>query len=49
MKPTSFIVGKPDCPTLPDNRVDPVFLCNGYHHLEIHADPGENQVRVHQK
>ena len=31
---TKFILAKSDDPSLPQNRVDLVFLCNVYHHVE---------------
>jgi ubiquinone/menaquinone biosynthesis C-methylase UbiE len=33
-----FILGKPDDPSLDENSVDLVFLCNAYHHVEHHVD-----------
>ena len=34
----TFILAKPDDPSLSENSVDLVFLCNAYHHVEHHAD-----------
>lgn len=34
----TFILAKPDDPSLTDNSVDLVFLCNAYHHVEHHVD-----------
>jgi arsenite methyltransferase len=34
----SYILGKPEDPTLPETSVDLVFMCNVYHHLEHHID-----------
>lgn len=34
----SFIIARPDDPSLDENSVDMVFLCNAYHHVEHHAD-----------
>ena len=34
----SFILAKPDDPSLSQNSVDLVFLCNAYHHVEHHLD-----------
>jgi len=34
----TFILAKPDDPSLPENSVDLVFLCNAYHHVEHHMD-----------
>lgn len=34
----SFIIARPDDPSLDENSVDLVFLCNAYHHVEHHAD-----------
>ena len=33
-----FILAKPDDPSLPENAVDLVFLCNVYHHIEHQVD-----------
>jgi ubiquinone/menaquinone biosynthesis C-methylase UbiE len=33
-----FILAKPDDPSLPENAVDLVFLCNVYHHIEHLVD-----------
>jgi len=33
-----FILAKPDNPSLSENSVDLVFLCNAYHHVEHHVD-----------
>ena len=33
----TFILAKPDDPSLSENSVDLVFLCNAYHHVEHHA------------
>ncbi|HNP31023.1 MAG TPA: class I SAM-dependent methyltransferase, partial [Nitrospirales bacterium] len=37
-KRARFILAKTDDPSLPENSVDLVFLCNAYHHVEHHAD-----------
>lgn len=34
----TFILAKPDDPSISENSVDLVFLCNAYHHVEHHAD-----------
>ncbi|GJL59955.1 MAG: hypothetical protein NPIRA03_28120 [Nitrospirales bacterium] len=34
----TFILAKPDDPSITKNSVDLVFLCNAYHHVEHHAD-----------
>ncbi len=34
----NFIIARPDDPSLDENSVDLVFLCNAYHHVEHHAD-----------
>ncbi|MDR4495744.1 MAG: methyltransferase domain-containing protein [Nitrospirales bacterium] len=34
----TFILVKPDNPSLDENSVDLVFLCNAYHHVEHHVD-----------
>ncbi len=33
-----FILAKPDDPSQPENRVNLIFLCNVYHHVEHHVD-----------
>jgi ubiquinone/menaquinone biosynthesis C-methylase UbiE len=38
VKRARFILAKPDDPSLDENSVDLVFLCNAYHHLEHHVD-----------
>jgi len=35
---TRFILAKPEGPSLSENSVDLVFLCNAYHHVEHHVD-----------
>ena len=34
---TKFILAKPDDPLLPQNKVDLIFVCNAYHHLDQHT------------
>ena len=34
----TFILAKPEDPSLSENSVDLVFLCNAYHHVEHHLD-----------
>ncbi|MGD9850766.1 MAG: class I SAM-dependent methyltransferase [Nitrospirales bacterium] len=34
----SFIIARPDDPSLDESSVDLVFLCNAYHHVEHHAE-----------
>lgn len=34
----TFILAKPDDPSLSENSVDLVFLCNAYHHVEHHVE-----------
>lgn len=33
-----FILAKLDDPSLPDNSVDVIFLCNAYHHIDHHVE-----------
>lgn len=35
---TKLVLAKPDDPSLPENGLDLVFLCNVYHHVEQHVD-----------
>ena len=35
---TKLVLAKPDDPSLPENSVDLVFLCNVYHHVEQRLD-----------
>ena len=34
----SFILASPEGPSLPENTIDLIFICNAYHHLDRHVE-----------